>query len=110
MILLGLVACGSESWCLSDGCAEGGGWCWAGCDEVVPAAAGVLAAQAIGALPEGWQATALPGYVILYHEDATYASAQVMWRKRDGTVSEITGAARLDEPGAIDAEEAGDDE
>jgi hypothetical protein len=64
----------------------------------------------IGALPEGWQATALPGYVILYHEDATYASAQVMWRKRDGTVSEITGAARLDEPGAIDDEEAGDDE
>jgi hypothetical protein len=60
---------------------------------------------AIDALPAGWQATALPGYVILYHEDVAYASARVLWRKRGGAVSEITGAARLDDPGAIDEEE-----
>ena len=65
---------------------------------------------AIETLPAGWQATALPGYVILYHEDATYASARVLWRKRDGVVSEITGAAQLDEPGTIDEEGSDDDE
>ncbi len=84
-------------------------------DSRIQVASGELTARdlirlAIGALPEGWQATALPGYVIFYHEDETYASARVMWRKRDGAVSEITGAARLDEPGAISEEEAGDDE
>lgn len=82
--------------------------------SMVQVAPGELAARdlirlAIGALPEGWQATALPGYVILYHEDATYASARVLWRKRGGAVSEVTGAARLDEPGAIGEEEPDDD-
>ena len=47
--------------------------------------------------------------MILYHEDATYASAGTLWRKRDGAVSEISGAARLDEPGAIGEEEPDDD-
>jgi hypothetical protein len=47
---------------------------------MVQVASGELTARdlirlAIDALPGGWQATALPGYVILYHEDATYASA-----------------------------------
>jgi hypothetical protein len=80
--------------------------------EVPPAELTVreLICLAIDALPEGWQATALPGYVILYREDTMYASALVFWRKRDGGVSEITGAARLDKPGAIEDEEPGDDE
>lgn len=30
----------------------------------------------IGALPKGWTATVLPGYIILYRERATYPSAQ----------------------------------
>ncbi|WPB74199.1 Eco29kI family restriction endonuclease [Archangium violaceum] len=37
----------------------------------------------IRALPEGWQATALPGYLILYPERAKYKSALRWWR-RDG--------------------------
>lgn len=83
--------------------------------SMVQVAPGELTARdlirlAIDALPEGWQATALPGYVILYPEDATYASARVLWRKQGGAVSEITGAARLDEPGAINEEEPDDDE
>jgi len=64
---------------------------------------------AVEALPEGWQATALPGYVILYPEDSIYKSARALWRKRDGVVTEIAGAAQLDEPGAIE-DEPSDDE
>ena len=45
MIFVRLVTSGSESRCLSDSCPEPGGWGGVGCDEVVPAAAGVLAAQ-----------------------------------------------------------------
>ena len=37
----------------------------------------------IAALPEGWQATALPGYVIVYREVAEYASAIHVWTKRE---------------------------
>jgi hypothetical protein len=61
-----------------------------------------LIRQAVEALPQGWQATALPGYVILYHEDARYVSARVLWRKRNGVVREIAGEARLDKPGMIE--------
>jgi hypothetical protein len=80
--------------------------------EVPPAELTVrdLIRLAMDALPEGWQATALPGYVILYREDTIYASARVLWRKRNGVVNEVTGAARLDKPGAIEDEEPGDDE
>jgi hypothetical protein len=64
---------------------------------------------AIDALPEGWQATALPGYAILYHEDEAYKSARLVWRKQDGAPREAAGAARLDEPGTIN-EDAADEE
>lgn len=64
---------------------------------------------AIEALPGGWQATALPGYLILYHEVEVYESANVLWRKQDGVLSEVAGAARLAAPGNIE-EDSGDDE
>jgi hypothetical protein len=60
-----------------------------------------LLALAVEALPEGWQATALPGYVILYHEHEIYGSANVLWRKEGGTLTEAPGAARLGAPGDI---------
>ena len=63
-----------------------------------------LVGLAIEALSEGWQATALPGYVILYHENDTYDSASVLWHKHDGALNEIAGAARLDQPGTIEEE------
>jgi Eco29kI restriction endonuclease len=70
-----------------------------------------LIGLAIEALPDGWQATALPGYVIVYHEDATYDSADVMWQKQDKTLVEVAGAARLDAPGTIEVEkEPADDQ
>lgn len=68
-----------------------------------------LIRAAVEALPEGWQATALPGYVILYPENAIYESAHALWRKQDAVVSEISGASRLDEAGTIE-EELGDEE
>lgn len=40
----------------------------------------------IHSLPEGWQATALPGYVIIYKETADYASATGYWYKSGGVV------------------------
>lgn len=40
---------------------------------------------AITALPLGWQATALPGYVILYGEQAEFLSARVWWRREGGS-------------------------
>lgn len=64
---------------------------------------------AVEALPEGWQATALPGYVILYHEYAAYESATVLWRKEDDRLTEAAGAARLDAPGDIEEESAGEE-
>jgi hypothetical protein len=54
---------------------------------------------AIAALPEGWQATALPGYVILYREEVDYGSARVVWRKHQGEVREIAHQAQFDETG-----------
>ncbi|MEY9907967.1 hypothetical protein ABIA35_004199 [Catenulispora sp. MAP12-49] len=48
-------------------------------------------------LPIGWQATAFPGYVILYPEPAekVYASAMLMWRRNDdGVVIETPGLNR----------------
>lgn len=51
----------------------------------------------IGSLPDGWQATALPGYLILYHEEETYQSALTFWRKETGEVREYMGERRVDE-------------
>jgi len=51
----------------------------------------------ISALPSGWQATALPGYLILYHETNEYESARVWWRRDpDGNVLSIVGPQRYE--------------
>ena len=69
----------------------------------------------IAALPAGWQATALPGYLILYRETANYRSATTFWRKSDGGVQEAEGQRLLDADGKIksddevDEDEADDD-
>ncbi|MBB4969219.1 Eco29kI family restriction endonuclease [Saccharothrix violaceirubra] len=47
-----------------------------------------LMSHVIDALPEGWQATALPGYAIIYQEVKDYDSALTIWRKRSGMVVE----------------------
>lgn len=50
----------------------------------------------LGALPMGWQVTALPGYLILYREHADYPSANFSWTKgADGSVVEMTGRGAL---------------
>jgi Eco29kI restriction endonuclease len=67
-----------------------------------------LVRLAVEALPEGWQATALPGYMILYPEQDTYESATVLWRKENGILSEGAGAAQLAAPGNIE-EDSGDE-
>jgi hypothetical protein len=41
---------------------------------------------AITALPPTWQATALPGYVILYGARAEFLSARVWWRREGDSV------------------------
>ncbi|MCU1641084.1 MAG: restriction endonuclease [Nocardia sp.] len=64
----------------------------------------------IQALPDGWQATALPGYMILYHETKEYGSARLFWRRVDGQVEQFTGQARLDESGEVDPPVDDDDE
>jgi hypothetical protein len=68
-----------------------------------------LVRLAVEALPEGWQATALPGYMILYPEQAVYESASVLWRKEDGVLIEAAGDALLAAPGDIE-EDSGNDE
>lgn len=57
---------------------------------------------AVEALTDGWQATALPGYVILYPKTNENESAFVMWRKHAGTVVEVKGAAEKGPPGVIE--------
>ncbi|MDR7302258.1 Eco29kI family restriction endonuclease [Haloactinomyces albus] len=61
-----------------------------------------LIRMAIEALPEGWQATALPGYVILYREDRDYKSARVFWRKHGGETIELLGQNQLDLQGEVE--------
>jgi Eco29kI restriction endonuclease len=68
-----------------------------------------LISIAIDALPAGWQATALPGYVILYHEAAEYESARYVWRKRDGQVQESRGRDLRDEDGEVAEKESSDE-
>lgn len=58
----------------------------------------------IDALPTGWQATALPGYVILYRETKDYGSARLIWRKDDGQTKEIEGLQKLDDTGDVSPE------
>lgn len=53
-----------------------------------------LLSLVVAALPPGWQATALPGYVILYREEADYPSATLLLRRQgDGAVAELEGRA-----------------
>lgn len=58
----------------------------------------------IDALPEGWQATALPGYVIIYREEMSYESAKIIWRKQDNNVIEVQGQGLLDDAGEVEEE------
>ncbi|WP_430791281.1 GIY-YIG nuclease family protein [Actinoplanes sp. G11-F43] len=65
-------------------------------------------ASIVAALPSGWQATALPGYVILYKETATYESALRWWRRDgDGAVVETAGPQHF-AAGEVDSGEQGD--
>ena len=61
-----------------------------------------LVKLAIETLPEGWQATALSGYIILYEEIRDYEGARTLWRKIDGVTTELVGAGRLGEPGSVE--------
>jgi hypothetical protein len=63
----------------------------------------------LNALPEGWQATALPGYVILYYEEAIYKSAQRWWSRTGEQVVETQGPGLL-APAASIAEEGDEEE
>ncbi|MBB5912010.1 hypothetical protein BJY24_000877 [Nocardia transvalensis] len=52
-------------------------------------------------LPDGWQATALPGYVILYPDFEDLASATQYWRTVNGSVESYKGQGRFDEKGEV---------
>ena len=49
----------------------------------------------VRSLPERWQATALPGYLILYPEQVVYPSALKWWRRRGNDVEETPHAMLL---------------
>ena len=68
-----------------------------------------LISLAVEALPEGWQVTALPGYVILYYETDDYESARCLWRKQDGRVHELAGRDLRDGDGEVAEEESNDE-
>lgn len=66
----------------------------------------------IASLPEGWQATALPGYVILYEEkdDVVYDAALAWWRRgANGGVAITPGPARF-VPGEVTDDDLGDED
>ncbi|MGN2635376.1 GIY-YIG nuclease family protein [Nocardia takedensis] len=56
-----------------------------------------------------WQATALPGYVILYPGFEDLASATRYWRTENGTVRSYEGQGRLDEKGEVTERDEEDD-
>ncbi len=65
----------------------------------------------VEALPSGWLATALPGYVILYRESDPdkYESATFCWLKdADGSVQECVGQRHQAAPGEIEDDEGED--
>lgn len=47
----------------------------------------------VSALPNSWQATSLPGYVIVYEKSDPhiYKSALMYWRKDNGSVATVKG-------------------
>lgn len=57
-----------------------------------------LAGLIVGALPTGWQLTALPGYMILYKETLDYETALAWWRSTPTDVIETTGPAHTTPP------------
>ncbi|PWU43460.1 restriction endonuclease [Micromonospora globispora] len=63
----------------------------------------------VGGLPEGWQATALPGYLILYFENTVYRSAQCWWSRAGAGVVETPGPG-LFAPATEIAEESDDED
>lgn len=65
--------------------------------------------KVINALPDEWQATAFPGYVILYRRHQAYDSARTIWVKEAGAVAEHAGAAQLDMSGKVDPKPDEDD-
>ncbi|OKI33142.1 hypothetical protein A6A25_04855 [Saccharothrix sp. CB00851] len=66
------------------------------------ATAAELIRRALDALPDGWQVTALPGYVILYQEEETYDSARIIWRKQGRLVQRFEGPNRRDDAGEVE--------
>lgn len=68
-----------------------------------------LADRLVADLPEGWQLTALPGYLILYRETRVYESALGWWRSRpDRTVEYQAGPSRF-APGGVDTDDTSSD-
>jgi hypothetical protein len=62
--------------------------------------------ELVAHLPSGWQATALPGYLILYPETRTYDSALLWWRRSDdGAVAEMLGPRQF-AAGEVDTADA----
>jgi hypothetical protein len=59
----------------------------------------------IRALPEGWQATALPGYLILYKEEKKYPSALRLWRRKGDEVVNPPQATQWAPPSEIREED-----
>lgn len=65
----------------------------------------------VGALPIGWQATALPGYLILYREHSEYESALRVWRRDPtGDVEETELAPTFGSGPVRDADITGTDD
>jgi hypothetical protein len=62
----------------------------------------------VRALPEGWQATALPGYLILYRKQVEYPSALRWWRREGDRVVVTNHETRLAPSAEI--REIGEDE
>ncbi|BCJ58334.1 GIY-YIG nuclease family protein [Micromonospora endophytica] len=68
-----------------------------------------LAPQLIAALPEGWQLTALPGYLIMYQERQQYDSALGWWRREpDGQITYTLGPRQF-AGGKVDPDFADED-
>lgn len=59
-------------------------------------------------LPEGWQVTVLPGYVIAYPESRTYRSALLWWRREHGHVIETPGPREFAQAAQIEDTTDGD--
>lgn len=68
-----------------------------------------LAWLILGALPVGWQLTALPGYMILYKETLDYETALAWWRSAPTGVIETTGPAHTSPPAGDQTTQSGEE-